>query len=213
MSPPLRLMMLTIVLFRVSAGGGSRAPALRLFRAADAAHIEYREAVYIEHALRASRAAPPHLEHASRASKHAAPGPIPDSGAAVFKAVKLFAYVGQKSDVTGAFDRRLELSLMLRAGSADAAGKNLAVLADELAELSDVLVVDIGDLVLAENANFSSAAVGRRRAGRTCRALFIGLSFHCWYSLINQMIARGSEGKLVGVSDRVESFLRAGRRE
>jgi hypothetical protein len=53
---------------------------------------------------------------------------------------------------------------MLCAGTADSSGKDLAALADELAELSGILVVDICNLIGAENANLlSSANNGARR--------------------------------------------------
>lgn len=92
------------------------------------------------------------------------------------------ADVGKKGYLTGALDGGLELSLMLRAVSGDTAGKDLSGFADILAELSGILVVDIADLVLTENANFSSAAVGIHRTCCTGSALGFGLSIHLWFT-------------------------------
>jgi hypothetical protein len=48
---------------------------------------------------------------------------------------------------------------MKSAGAGNSSGKNLAALADELSQLSGILVVDISDLLLTENANLFSSAV------------------------------------------------------
>ena len=58
----------------------------------------------------------------------------------------------------------VELSLVLCASTGNSSGKDLAALADELAELCGILVVDEINLVCTENANFlSSAHCGTRR--------------------------------------------------
>jgi hypothetical protein len=62
------------------------------------------------------------------------------------------------------------------AGSGDSSGKNLAALADELAELCAVLIIDKCNLVCTENANlFSSVVVSG--TSRTNNRSF-GLVFH-----------------------------------
>src|SRR3569832_128335 len=58
---------------------------------------------------------------------------------------------------TGTLDRVLELPLMQRARSGNAAGKNLAALGDELLQRLDVLVVDVLELLDAELADALAA--------------------------------------------------------
>ena len=70
----------------------------------------------------------------------------------------LVGNVGKKSSLASALDSGVELALVLSAGAGDAAGKDLAALADELSQLAGFLVVDIIDLICAEYANFFSLA-------------------------------------------------------
>ena len=69
--------------------------------------------------------------------------------------------VGQKSDVSCAFDGGGELTLMISAGTGDTTGKDLRAVRSELPETGGVLVIDLFDFVDAERANLaaSTAAV------------------------------------------------------
>ena len=87
---------------------------------------------------------------------------------------ELVSDVGQQSHVAGALDGDLNLSLVLSAGTGHTAGQDLAALADELAELVGILVVDKCDLVCAENADLLSLAA-HEGAGRTS----VGILSHC----------------------------------
>ena len=60
------------------------------------------------------------------------------------------AYVGQKSNLTCALDRSVQLVLMLCAGAGYTAGQDLCALGDELSQLRNVLVIDAVNLVNAE---------------------------------------------------------------
>ena len=74
-------------------------------------------------------------------------------------AVLSVGHVGQQSNLTSALDSGVQLALVLSAGTGDTAGQNLAALADELAELSSVLVIDEINLVRTEDADLLSLAV------------------------------------------------------
>ena len=54
--------------------------------------------------------------------------------------------------MTSALDSGLKLSLVLSAGAGNTAGKDLATLADELAEARCILVIDVADVFFAEDA-------------------------------------------------------------
>lgn len=58
--------------------------------------------------------------------------------------------------MTSALNCVLELSLVLCASAGDSAGKDLSSLADELLELCAVLVIDVFNLILAEDADLLS---------------------------------------------------------
>src|SRR6266571_7349455 len=60
--------------------------------------------------------------------------------------------VWQQGHLPGVLDRRGHLTLVLGAVPAHPAGTDLAPVGDELPEHRDVLVVDVGDLLLAEHA-------------------------------------------------------------
>jgi hypothetical protein len=77
---------------------------------------------------------------------------------------QLVANVGQKSNLASTLDSGVELTLVNSASAGHSSGQDLAALADELAELSGILVIDISNLIGAENANLlSSANNGARR--------------------------------------------------
>jgi hypothetical protein len=81
-----------------------------------------------------------------------------------FSILQLVANVGQKSSLTSTLDSSVELTLVNSASAGHSSGQDLAALADELAELSGILVIDISNLIGAENANLlSSANNGARR--------------------------------------------------
>ena len=72
---------------------------------------------------------------------------------------KLVGHVGQQSDLTSTLDSSVELALVLCASAGNAAGQDLAALADELAELGGVLIIDEINLVRTEDADLLSLAV------------------------------------------------------
>src|SRR5262245_15024721 len=65
--------------------------------------------------------------------------------------------VRDQRDLARALDRRLQLTLVHRAGARDAPRQDLAALRDERADQLDVLVVDVVDLVRAELADLAAA--------------------------------------------------------
>ena len=67
--------------------------------------------------------------------------------------------------MAGSLDRGVELSLVLCASTGNSSGKDLAALANELAELCGILIIDEIYLVCTENANFLSSA--HHGTGRT----------------------------------------------
>ena len=78
----------------------------------------------------------------------------------IFSLWNLLCDVRKQSNLSGAFDRFGQLSLVHRAGAGHAAGKDLSSLADELAEFRGVLVVDRRALVCAELADlFAGSSV------------------------------------------------------
>src|SRR5215203_1765451 len=64
-------------------------------------------------------------------------------------------HVGQQRHLPGAFDRRGGLPLVLRAQARDPAGPDLAPVGDEPPQHVVVLVVDVGDVLLAEHARLA----------------------------------------------------------
>src|SRR5262249_46087760 len=93
--------------------------------------------------------------------------PIAISAAVAAPAGPLLAALGdvwQKRHLAGALDRHRDLALVAPAGAADAARPDLAALGDVAAKLADVLVVDLVDLRLAEEARLAPAAGERREA-------------------------------------------------
>ena len=71
--------------------------------------------------------------------------------------LKSVADVGEKGDLTGALHCDCELSLVPGACSGHSAGKDLASLGDELAQLSGILVVNDCISLCAEGANLPAA--------------------------------------------------------
>ncbi len=102
--------------------------------------------------------------------------------------------------MTSALNSGLKLTLMLCASAGNTAGKDLAALADELAKAGCILVIDVADVLLAEDANLSATAVSV--CGTSCAgcALLCGLSIHNYYSLkflINYQKGRSSSSLMM----------------
>src|SRR5438270_7975529 len=73
-------------------------------------------------------------------------------------------YVRKESEFPGALYRLGQLALVAAAGSGDARGADLPLLAHRPAKRGEVLVVDNVDLVPAELARLAAAAAGRSLA-------------------------------------------------
>src|SRR5580765_1565884 len=69
----------------------------------------------------------------------------------------LLRHIRNERDLPGALDRRLQLALVLGAGSGNAPRQDLAALGHERPDQLDVLVVDVVDLVRAELADLATA--------------------------------------------------------
>jgi len=85
---------------------------------------------------------------------------------------RLVHRVGQKRDGTGALDSLGQLTLMLRAVAAHAAGQNLAALIDETAQAVDVLLINVFNLIHAEGADLPTGTTTSARTRTTLRAFF-----------------------------------------
>src|SRR5581483_3617641 len=70
--------------------------------------------------------------------------------------------VGQQRHLTAVLDSRGDVTLVLGAVAGDPAGTDLAAVGDELPQQVRVLVVDVADLVLAEDANLLLRLAHRR---------------------------------------------------
>ena len=94
----------------------------------------------------------------------------------------LVADVREEGELAGALDGDGHLALMAPAGTADAAVADLALLRHVPPELVDVLVVDLVDLRLAEEAGLAAARTCRRVAlASAAAALAVGISLGCWH--------------------------------
>src|SRR5262249_18282115 len=80
------------------------------------------------------------------------------------------AHVGQEGDLAGALHRDCDLPLVAAAGAADPPRADLPALRDVPAQPVDVLVVDLVDLRLAEEAGLAPCAPGGSAALRPARA-------------------------------------------
>lgn len=72
-------------------------------------------------------------------------------------ALKLFhqiGYIGEEGEVAGAFNSLSHATLELQRGACDAAGKDFALLVEELLEKFGILVIDILDTCTFETAVF-----------------------------------------------------------
>jgi hypothetical protein len=82
-------------------------------------------------------------------------------------------HVRQERHLAGALDRDGDLALVAAARAADPPGADLPLLGDVPPQLADVLVVDLLDLALAEEARLAPAA---RERGRALPAASVGLA-------------------------------------
>ena len=88
---------------------------------------------------------------------------------------KLVGNVGEKCHLASSLDSYGELSLVESAVAANTSGENLSSLRGELSKLSDILVIDLGNLILAEDANLLSSVTLTE-----CRTIIV---FHEFYHL------------------------------
>ena len=88
------------------------------------------------------------------------------------KFFQLVGNVGKKSHLTSSLNCNGKLSLVKSAVAAYTSGEDLCSLGNELSELCNVLVIDLSNLVLAEDANLLSSVV------RTEAAALCIVSFH-----------------------------------
>ena len=79
----------------------------------------------------------------------------------------LVGYVGEKCHLASSLDSSGKLSLVKSAVAGYTSGKDLRTLGGELSELSDILIIDLGYLILAEDANLLSS-VHRTECGTLC---------------------------------------------
>ena len=69
----------------------------------------------------------------------------------------LVGNVGKKCHLACSLDSSSELSLVKSASAGNTSGEDLSALGDELSELCNILVVDLVNLILAEDANLLSS--------------------------------------------------------
>ena len=91
------------------------------------------------------------------------------------KAFKLVGYVGKKCHLASSLDSYGELSLVESTVAGYTSGENLSSLRGELSKLSDILVIDLGNLILAEDTNLLSSVTLTE-----CRTIIV---FHEFFHL------------------------------
>ena len=72
----------------------------------------------------------------------------------------LVGNIGEKCHLASSLNSNSKLSLVKSAGAGNTSGEDLCSLGNELSELSDILVINVGNFVLAEDANFLSSVYG-----------------------------------------------------
>ena len=92
-----------------------------------------------------------------------------------FNITLLVRNVRKKCHLASSLDSYGELSLVESTVAANTSGENLSSLRGELSKLSDILVIDLGNLILAEDANLLSSV-----CLTVCRTLIV---FHGFYHL------------------------------
>ena len=78
----------------------------------------------------------------------------------------LVGNVGEKCHLASSLDSYRKLSLMKSAVAGNTSGEDLSSLGNELSELSNILVINLGYLVLTEDANLLSSV--HRAEGTLC---------------------------------------------
>ena len=71
----------------------------------------------------------------------------------------LVGYVGKKCHLASSLDSCSKLSLVKSTVAGNTSGEDLCSLGNELSELSNILVIDLVYLILAEDANLLSSVV------------------------------------------------------
>ena len=74
--------------------------------------------------------------------------------------IQLVRNVGEKCHLASSLDSYRKLSLVKSAVAGNTSGEDLSSLGNELSEFCYILVIDLGYLVLAEDANFLSSVSG-----------------------------------------------------
>ena len=71
--------------------------------------------------------------------------------------LKLVGYVGEKCHLASSLDSCSKLSLVKSASAGNTSGEDLSSLGNELSELCNILVINVVNLILAEDANLLSS--------------------------------------------------------
>ena len=79
----------------------------------------------------------------------------------------LVGYVGKKCHLASSLNSYGELSLVKSASAGNTSGKDLCSLGNKLSELCGILVIDVRNLILTEDANLLSS-VHRTESGTLC---------------------------------------------
>ena len=79
----------------------------------------------------------------------------------------LVGYVGKKCHLASSLNSYGELSLVKSASAGNTSGEDLCSLGNKLSELSGILVIDVRNLILTEDANLLSS-VHRTESGTLC---------------------------------------------
>ena len=118
--------------------------------------------------------------------------------------------VGKKCHLASSLDSYGELSLVESTVAANTSGENLCSLRGELSKLSDILVIDLGNLILAEDANLLSYV-----CLTVCRTLivfheFITFPTHDFY-IASTTVSQVADGRVTLIrreGSRRREFLR-----
>ena len=94
--------------------------------------------------------------------------------APLWRAFELVGYVRKKCHLASSLDSYRKLSLVKSAVAGNTSGEDLRSLGNELSELSSILVINVCNLVLAEDANLLSSV--HRTEGGTLSIVSIHLN-------------------------------------
>ena len=81
--------------------------------------------------------------------------------------MKLVRYVGKKCHLASSLYCSSKLSLVKSAGAGNTSGEDLCSLGNKLSKLCNILVIDLANLVLAEDTNLLSSVHGTE-SGTLC---------------------------------------------